>query len=55
MRHGGEASIRCRSATTDERRGGSVTIQLDQKEPAPILVTGPVPAGPSRFYRVQVE
>lgn len=40
QRHSGERSIVCRNDTASGRSGASCTVQLDQKAPAPIIVTG---------------
>lgn len=39
-RRTGATSIRCRNATTEERRGATYTLVLNQQAPHPILVTG---------------
>ncbi len=40
VRRGGVRAIHCVNATPAERRGATYTLELNQKEPAPILVTG---------------
>jgi hypothetical protein len=40
VRHAGARSVRCVNATTEELRGASYTLLLNQKTPAPLLVTG---------------
>ncbi|MBI4606459.1 MAG: hypothetical protein HY721_31220 [Planctomycetes bacterium] len=40
VRRSGEASIRCASAASGERRGAVAVVTLNQKESAPFLVTG---------------
>ena len=40
IRHSGSRSIRCENAAASERRGASMTITLNQKTPAPLLISG---------------
>lgn len=40
VRRTGTTSIRCRNATTAERRGATYTLVLNQQAPRPLLVTG---------------
>jgi hypothetical protein len=60
VRRGGAASARCSNRTGDERSGATAHLQLDQKEPAPVLVTGwskaeGVSGFPNNDYSIYVD
>lgn len=59
-RHSGDASIRCSNATASVQSGATCTIELNQKEPAPIIVTAwsrcdGVGGSPDADYSVYVD
>jgi hypothetical protein len=58
--HGGDQSIRCDNLRPTARRGASCLIELNQKQPAPVLVTGwskadAVSGAPNPDYALYVD
>ena len=60
VHHGGNRSIHCVNATASDLRGAGATLALNQREPAPLLVSGWSRAGrvsgaPDPDYSVYVD